>query len=357
MCLLNCTFTDNKTSLNSTLANSSCESSAESSTSVKCIKTLVYSLIMVISLFGNLVVIAIVLKNKRMWTTTNFLIANMAASDLLISVFAVPRELTEIFIGPRRWLLDGLTGLILCKLVYFFQDISIAVSIQSLVVITIDRYRGVVFPFRTPLITTRVLKVLIPIIWIVAMCIHGPYFYTVRLVMQDNKWYCTFSWAPKFDPHRAQERYFLFISVYFIFLPFSVILTLYALILMELKKRKLNESGTSHLNRQRHREDGTIVKRILIIVFLFILCITPITVSSFLYYFAWNWHLPCGMEKLFSAAKFIFYSNASLNPGVYIILSERYRHGLKDLTNIFLAKRVRTNILHRDSQPVCEHVV
>ena len=338
MCLLNCT--ENQTSLNSSQV-SICELYHES-TSVKCIKVLVYSLIMIISLCGNVAVIVIVVKNIRMWTTTNFLIANMAVSDLLISVFAIPREFVFIFTGPRRWLLDGLTGLILCKLVYFFQDISTAVSIQSLVVIAIDRYRGVVFPFRPPLITTtRVLKVLIPIIWIVAMCIHGPYFYTARLIMQDDKSYCTFTWAPKFDPQRTQERYFIFISVFLIFLPLSVILTLYALILMELKKRKLEESGT--LNRQRQREDAAIVKKILIIVFLFALCITPVTVSALVYYFAWNWHVPCGMGELFSAAKFIFYSNASLNPCVYISLSERYRQGLKDLINCLWSRRFHTN--------------
>ena len=337
MCLLNCT--ENQTSVNSTQVWN-CELYPES-TSVKCIKALAYSLIMIISLCGNLAVIAIVLKNIRMWTTTNFLIANMAASDLLISVFAVPRELVQIFTGPRRWLLDGLTGLILCKLVYFFQDISAAVSIQSLVVIAIDRYRGVVFPFRPPLITARVCRVIIAIIWIVAMCIHGTYFYTVRLTMQDNKWYCTFSWESKFDPHRTQERYFVFISVFLIFLPLSVILTLYALILMELKKRNLDEGRT--LRRQRQREDTAIVKKILIIVFLFVFCITPVTVLALVYYFAWNWHLPCGMDKLFSALRFIFFSNASLNPCVYISLSERYRQGLKDLINCLWSRRFHTN--------------
>ena len=308
------------------------------------IKTFAYSLIMLVSLFGNLAVIAIISKNKRMWTTTNYLIANMAASDLLISTFAVPRELVETFAGARRWLLDGLIGLALCKLVYFFQDISTAVSIQSLVVMAIDRYRGVVFPFRPPIITPKVCSVIIPIIWIVAMCLHGTYFYTVRLqVMQDNQLYCTFSWAPKFDEQRTQESYFIFISVFLIFLPLSVILTLYALILIELHKRKLNENGASPIRRQREKEDATIVKRILIIVFLFLFCITPITVSALLLYFVWDWHLPCGMDKLFSAAKFIFYSNASLNPCVYIVLSERYRRGLKDLAKWLFPKRENTN--------------
>lgn len=332
MCpLLNCTA-ENSTDLRLNISGKNCELFAESSTSVKCLKTFAYSVILLFSFLGNLAVILIVAKNERMRTTTNLLIANMAASDLLISVFAVPRELTEIFTGFRRWLIDGLMGLILCKLVYVFQDISTAVSIQSLVVIAIDRYRGVVYPFYPPLITSKVCKAIIPIIWIIAMGLHGTYFYTVRLVVQDNKSYCIFSWEPKFEEEKTQERYFIFISVILIFLPLCVILTLYTRIVLELKKRNNIDSSASELRRQRQREDIAIVKKILAIVFLFIVCITPVTIMALLLYFVWDWSLPCGMDKLIVAAKYIFYSNASLNPCVYFILNKKYRQGLKDLT-------------------------
>ena len=170
MCLLNCS--ENFTGMNST-ANQGCELFAVHSPSLKYLKTLVYAAIMLFSLLGNTAVIVIVLKNKRMRTTTNYLLVNMAVSDLLISAFAVPRELTEIYTGPRRWLLDGLAGLILCKLVYVFQDISTAVSIQSLVVMAIERYHGVVFPFHPPIATSKVCKVVIPVIWTVAIGVHG----------------------------------------------------------------------------------------------------------------------------------------------------------------------------------------
>ena len=110
---------------------------------------------------------------------------------------------------------------------------------------------------------------------------------------------------------------------------------------MEMKKRKLGEIRT--LRRQRQREDAAIVKKILIIVFLFALCITPVTVSALVYYFAWNWHLPCGMGKLLLASSIILNSNASLNPCVYISLSERYRQGLKDLINCLWSRRFHTN--------------
>ena len=47
-----------------------------------------------------------------------------------------------------------------------------------------------------------------------------------------------------------------------------------------------------------------------------------------------------GMEKLFTASKFVLHSNASLNPCVYFTLSESYRRGLKDIMS-FLTKRNR----------------
>ena len=328
MCLLNCW--ENFTGMNST-ANQACELFAENSPSVKYIKTLVYAAIMLFSLLGNTAIIIIVLKNKRMRTTTNYLIVNMAASDLLISAFAVPRELTEIYTGFRRWLVDGLSGLILCKLVYVFQDISTAVSIQSLVVMAIDRYHGVVFPFRPPISTSKVCKVVIPVIWTVAISVHGIYFYTARLTVQDNKTYCNFSWAPKFEERQTQENYFIFISVFLILLPLCVIFSLYALIVLELKRRQHAESSASVLSNHRRREDGAVMRKVICIVFLFIFCITPITICALLLYFVWDWHIPCGMDKLFQAAKFIFYSNASLNPCVYFALNEKYRKGLKDL--------------------------
>ena len=342
MCLFNCT--ENSTGLSST-ASQSCELVAESSLFVKCLKTFAYAVIMLFSLLGNTAVIVIVSKHKKMWTTTNYLIANMAASDLLISAFAVPRELTEIYTGPRRWFIDGLAGLILCKLVYIFQDISTAVSILSLVVIAIDRYRGVVFPFRPPIITSKVSKVVIAIIWIVALGVHGTYFYTVRLVMSDNKSYCTFSWAPKFEERQTQECYFIFILVFLILLPLCVMLTLYVLIVLELKKRSHTQSEASQLRRQRQREDAAIVKRIMCIVFLFVLCITPITVVAFLYYFVWDWNIPCGMDQLFPVVKFVFYSNASLNPCVYFTLNDKYRKALRDLLTCKSSQKENRNHL------------
>ena len=40
------------------------------------------------------------------------------------------------------------------------------------------------------------------------------------------------------------------------------------------------------------------------------------------------------MDQLSFAAKFIFYSNTSLNPYIYFLLNDRYRQGLRNIFNL-----------------------
>ena len=129
------------------------------------------------SVIGNTLLVAIIKTNKRLQTITNYLIANVAASDIINTLLVVPRKITEILLGPRSWLVSGLLGSILCKRISFLQDITTAVSIISLVVITTDRYRGIVFPFQKQLMgPAKLCKVIIPLIWIVSMPFHLVYF-------------------------------------------------------------------------------------------------------------------------------------------------------------------------------------
>ena len=339
-----------KNSTQSNLTKSECfPFMRDDSPSVKVIKAVCYSVLLLFSLFGNSAVIVVIWKNKHMRTTTNYLIANMAVSDLMLSAFAVPRELTENFTGPRRWLIDGLAGMALCKLVYFFQDISTAVSIQSLVVITVDRCAAVVTPYRRPIITKRRRRLVIPLIWLISMGLHGPYFYTARRKRVNNASFCYFSWEPAFDTLQAQRIYFTFVSVFLIGIPLAVITVLYSLIFRALKRQKLFWRRLSTFSKRRRKENTRVTKRILAIIILFVLCILPVDILGLLYYFAWQGKVSCGIEHVSFAAKFIFYSNASLNPCVYFLLNDRYREGLrtilKQCRDSLMRKRERSDIV------------
>ena len=92
----------------------------------------------------------------------NFLIVNMAMSDLLFPIFLNPRVIQRLYIDS--WLIGCSLGQALCKLVRFLPDISSVVSIQSLVLITVGRFGAVVYPLRSPLrlISSKLCPVLHP---------------------------------------------------------------------------------------------------------------------------------------------------------------------------------------------------
>ena len=50
----------------------------------------VYGLIVIISLFGNLLVFSVIIKTRRLHTITNLFIANLAFGDLLMTTFNIP---------------------------------------------------------------------------------------------------------------------------------------------------------------------------------------------------------------------------------------------------------------------------
>ena len=83
----------------------------------------------------------------------NFFIVNMAMSDLLFAIVVIPRDIQLLYLDS--WLIGGPLGQSLCKLVYLLLTVSSTVSIQSLVLIAVDRFGAVVYPLRSPLISSK----------------------------------------------------------------------------------------------------------------------------------------------------------------------------------------------------------
>ena len=146
--------------------------------------TLVYCGIFVFSLAGNSSIAIIVFKSRAMRKPINFLIVNMAMSDLLYAIFVVPPNLVGVY--AETWLVVGLFGEVSCKLVEFLIYVSASVSVQSLVLIAVDRFGAVVFPLRPPLMSSKLCSFFIVTTWIISLGIYSPYFLGSHLVMNRH---------------------------------------------------------------------------------------------------------------------------------------------------------------------------
>ena len=120
----------------------------------------------------------------------NFFIVNMAMSDLLFPIVCFPYIVTEMNFG--YYILGGPVGQALCKLNYFLIDVSASLSIQSLVLIAVDRFGAVVFPLRSPLISSKHCRFFILATWIIAVAANIPDALTYELVEYQEGLVCVY---------------------------------------------------------------------------------------------------------------------------------------------------------------------
>ena len=143
-------------------------------------KTLAFCLLFIVSLAANTCIGIIVYRKKTLRTPINILIVNMALSDLLHPIFFFPRISVELNTAGYC-LVSGPLGQAVCKLSSYTSDVSGLVSVQSLVIMAVDRFVVVVFPLRSPLISSKLCRYFLLVIWIVAMAVHFPYLIALKV--------------------------------------------------------------------------------------------------------------------------------------------------------------------------------
>jgi hypothetical protein len=80
---------------------------------------MLYSLIFIVSLFGNILVCYVIFSNRQMKTVINYYIANLTISDIMMTVINIPFSIA-------RQLSDNWPfGFVLCKFVPFVQVNSV----------------------------------------------------------------------------------------------------------------------------------------------------------------------------------------------------------------------------------------
>ena len=294
--------------------------------------TVAYSLILVVSLVGNSLIVLIVYKTPTLRKPINMLIANMAMSDLLYPIFLFPFKLADLHVGS--WLIGGTLGQALCKIHPFLIEISMKVSIQSLVLITVDRYAAVVVPLRSPLISRKVCRCLIVGTWILAAAFNSPYLFVFNLVEYQEKKRCVGQWEVTFGEKSSLGIYFLSASIFFFYIPFVVLVILYSIILIKLKKQAHPGEQSASAEEQRTRRNRNVLKMTVAIVVAFFICWIPFSIHLVIFYLVPTETLDfCTFLVSYYVALLMTYANCAINPIICLTFNSNYRQALRRLVN------------------------
>ena len=308
-------------------------------------KLIAYIVIFVISFSGNTLIIYVVCKNKNLQRNVNYLILNMAVSDLFTPVIVIPRKIVHVLLDVNEvgWLIAGLAGKITCKLVHFVQDLSVAVSILTLVLIALERFVAVAFPLRAKMITSRLRVTLIMSTWIVGAALYAPYFYIFEVVEFDSKAYCITSWEPAFEEPSTGKFYATFICITLVIIPFTLLAVIYTIIVVTLVRQRNTLRDAVRGGVIRDKMNRNVMKMAVTIVIVFAICWAPWNIFIFILIFVWDWEAPlCLLAAFPFIAEFLANANTAINPCVYFGFVENYRRCLRTvLTGSFLHTSVR----------------
>ena len=97
--------------------------------------TITVVIIFVFGTIGNILVVLVVARRRKMRTVTNYFILNLALADLTVLLSNIPIDLISTY-STQDWVY-GKFG---CKIITPLQTMGTSASILTLVIISLSRY-------------------------------------------------------------------------------------------------------------------------------------------------------------------------------------------------------------------------
>ena len=275
-----------------------------------------YSLILVVSLIGNSLIGLIVYKKPTMRKPINYLITNMAMSDLLFTLFVIPLLLSV----NNDWLISGPLGLALCKLCLYLPFVSYSVSGQSHILIAVDRLVAVVFPLRSPLIGRKWFPLIITATWIVALTLHTPVLVSAKVFYDQDGMFCGYFLIEAWPSVTAIT-----------YTTIVLLVILYSIILIKLKLQAPPGEQSTNVEKQRKRRNKNVLRMGIVIFLAFSFCYVPHTTAYLIMTLNDSVWYSCSFYLFTIFAHFMYTANCAVNPFICLIFSSNYRQGLRKL--------------------------
>ncbi|ESN96539.1 hypothetical protein HELRODRAFT_141773, partial [Helobdella robusta] len=282
----------------------------------------VFGIITAVGTIGNLIVIATIIYNRHLaTTTTDVLIASLAVADLMFVIICVPFTAVRFVTG---WPL----GRFLCIGHVYGVYLNAYASVYTMVLMAVDRYLAIVHPFdsikwRTP--TNALIATLL--VWLVLIVCNSPLLWEIDTFYQEGLYLCDFV-----NYNNMEDRTFVqtFHSTFFLFcffIPLTAITILYGLLHRNLKRgmhrhpRNLPQNKLLQKRRNKHKR---VTGMLIAVVVTFAACWLPIQICFLIVAFTnYNDNNAVIIIKLLSNC--VAYMNSCLNPFLYAFFSQDFR--------------------------------
>ncbi|KAM6986896.1 prolactin releasing hormone receptor 2b [Aplochiton taeniatus] len=283
-----------------------------------------YVVVVVVGVCGNYLLLYVICRTRKMHNVTNFFIANLAFSDMLMCVTCVPFTLAYAF-NPHGWIF----GRFMCYLVFLIQPVTVYVSVFTLTAIAVDRYYATVHPLkkRTSVATCGYV---LSAIWLVSCGLVAPavaHTYHVEF-REEGLTICEEFWIGQ-EWQRLAYAYSTLLVTYV--LPLSALCVSYLCISVKLRNCVAPGQRTRDQAEAQQARKRKIFRLVALVVAAFAVCWLPIHVFNVLR----DIDIRLINKRHFLVIQLLCHlcamSSSCCNPFLYAWLHDRFRAELRKM--------------------------
>ncbi|KAG7314276.1 hypothetical protein KOW79_022772 [Hemibagrus wyckioides] len=277
-----------------------------------------YGSVLTVALFGNLVVVWIIVAHRRMRTVTNYFLLNSAFCDAAMAAFNT--LINFIYAAHGDWYF----GEAYCKFHNFFPVAAVFASIYSMTAIAMDRYMAIIHPLK-PRLSATATKVVIVCIWVLAVVLAFPLCFYSTIRSLPRRTICYVAWP---RPAEDSLMYHVIVSVLVYMLPLVVMGIAYTIIGVTLWGSEIPGDSSDNYHGQL-RAKRKVVKMMIVVVVTFALCWLPYHVYFIVTGLNKQLNKKKSIQQVYLSVLWLAMSSTMYNPIIYCCLNNRFRAGFK----------------------------
>ncbi|CAK1587154.1 unnamed protein product [Parnassius mnemosyne] len=273
----------------------------------------------IMGIFLNTVIIAILIKNKWLWTASNYLVGNLALVDLLTLVVCPWFMLVRDFY--QNYVLRNFG----CKFEGFLQATFLLASVGAVMLVSYDRLAAAAMNADAR-VTKAAAPKLIVASWAIAVILSLPWSINREFVMRQ--------WINYLEMYCAEDLsvltvYWHFIIILLVWLPLGLMIITYGTIMwrLEWSARELSSRGGGQMVTKVR---GRAMKITACVLLAAAICRMPYTVLVY-----WRNNLSLEINSVDGAysvmwfiANYLIYFNCAINPLIYGFTNIRFRRAM-----------------------------
>ena len=294
-------------------------------------ETLLFAIINVVALFGNLLTCYAVFRNQRLRTIPNMFVVALGVSDILISTCCMPFSVVTLFYS--QWLL----GESFCRFHGFSVLTFSLVSLQTMGIIAISRYFCVVKPEKYSLVFKKQKRLTyIAAVWCAALVGSVPplFMKNARFEFQPGKAMCLYSFE-------SNVPYTVFLGCVYISTPLTVITICYTKVFYTVFRSNKVFSHENNLQQLRANvEEAKVTKTLAAVMVGFTCCWLPISVMDYIDVAGGKHTLT---RQAYLTYGFLVYLSSTINPFIYAVTNKQFRREYKAILTNVLCFRCQNN--------------